>query len=151
MKYIQGTPREQATLFPSTLDQIIAADHTVRSIDLFVSSLNLEQMGFDMERKENGRPAYHPSLLLKIYIYGYMNRIRSSRALEKECFRNIEMMWLTENLAPDHNTINEFRKNNSQAIKKVFRATVQIAQNYHLIGGTLIAGDSTKLVNDKSL
>lgn len=145
MKFIQGTPREQATLFPSTLDQIIAQDNPVRAIDIFVESLDLEQMGFRVDMIENGRPAFHPALLLKIYIYGYMNRIRSSRGLEKECHRNIEMMWLTQSLAPDHNTINNFRKDHSLAIKNVFRATVQVAKNHDLIGGTLIAGDSTKL------
>lgn len=145
MKFIQGTPRDQTTLFPSTLDQIIAEDNPVRAIDTFVESLDLEQMGFNLNMTENGRPAYHPALLLKIYIYGYMNRIRSSRSLEKECQRNVEMMWLTQCLAPDHNTINNFRKDHAIPIKNVFRATVEIAQNHKLIGGTLIAGDSTKL------
>lgn len=144
MKFVQGTPRDQATLFPSTLDQIIAEDNPVRAIDTFVESLDLEQMGFNLNMTENGRPAYHPALLLKIYIYGYMNRIRSSRSLEKECQRNVEMMWLTQCLAPDHNTINNFRKDHAIPIKNVFRATVEIAQNHKLIGGTLIAGDSTK-------
>lgn len=145
MKFIQGTARGQATLFPSTLDQIITQNNPVRAIDVFVESLDLEAIGFKVNMTENGRPAYHPALLLKIYIYGYMNRIRSSRGLEKECHRNVEMMWLTQCLAPDHNTINNFRKDNAKPIKKVFRATVEIAQNHNLIGGTLIAGDSTKL------
>jgi transposase len=102
-------------------------------------------MGFRINFIENGRPAYHPKVLLKLYIYGYLNRTRSSRVLEKECRRNIEVMWLLESLAPDHNTISNFRKDNPKAIKKVFYATVQIARNFGLIGATLVAGDSTKL------
>src|SRR5690606_36121460 len=89
--------------------------------------------------------AYHPSDLLKLFIYGYLNRIRSSRQLEKECSRNIELMWLLKGLAPDHNTIANFRKNNPKAIRKVFQATVSLARNFDLIGGKLLAGDSTKL------
>ncbi|MGQ1788543.1 transposase, partial [Saccharicrinis sp. GN24d3] len=102
-------------------------------------------MGFDVCFVENGRPAYHPSDLLKLYIYGYMNRIRSSRGLEKESKRNIEVMWLIRSLSPDHNTISNFRKDNPKAIKRVFRETVRIARNFELIGGKLLAGDSTKL------
>ena len=94
---------------------------------------------------ENGRPAYHPADLLKLYIYGYLYKMRSSRDLEKECKRNIEVMWLMKNLCPDHNTISNFRRDNPKAIKKIFRETVKIARYYNLIGGTLIAGDSTKL------
>jgi transposase len=93
---------------------------------------------------ENGRPAYHPSDLLKLYIYGYLNKVRSSRDLEKECKRNIEVMWLLNSLTPDHNTISNFRRDNPKAIKKVFRETVRIAQHFELIGGKLLAGDSTK-------
>ena len=98
-----------------------------------------------MDFVENGRPAYHPADLLKLFIYGYMNKIRTTRDLEKECRRNIEVMWLLKCLKPDHNTISNFRQSNQKAIKKVFRATVQIAKHFDLIGGKLIAGDSTKL------
>jgi transposase len=94
---------------------------------------------------ENGRPAYHPGDLLKLFIYGYMNKIRTTRDLEKECKRNIEVMWLMQCLQPDHNTIANFRKDNPKAIKKVFRATVQVARHFKLIGGRLVAGDSTRL------
>ncbi|WP_300435429.1 IS1182 family transposase [Christiangramia sp.] len=145
MKFIQGTDRRQASLFPVTLDDIIEQDNTVRAIDIFVNSLELAQLGFKADFGENGRPAYSPATLLKLYIYGYMNKVRSSRQLEKECKRNIELMWLLEGLTPDHNTINNFRRDNPKAIKKVFRATVSIARNFGLIGGILIAGDSTKL------
>jgi transposase len=145
MKFIQGTPRQQTSLFPISLDGSISEDNIVRIIDLFVSGLNLDEYGFDMCFDENGRPAYHPSDLLKLYIYGYMNRVRSSRGLEKECCRNIEVMWLLNSLQPDHNTISNFRKENGKAIKNVFRATVSLARHFDLIGGELIAGDSTKL------
>jgi transposase len=145
MKFIQGHNRTQTQLFPVSLDQSIDPENDVRIIDLFVKSLPLKNYGFRVDFPENGRPAYHPSDLLKLFIYGYMNKVRTSRDLEKECKRNIEVMWLLNCLKPDHNTIANFRKNNPKAIKKVFRATVQIAKHFDLIGGILIAGDSTKL------
>ena len=145
MKFIQGLNRTQINLFPISLDQSIDPDNEIRIIDLFVDSLPIKDYGFRMDYIENGRPAYHPSDLLKLFIYGYMNKVRSTRDLEKECKRNIEVMWLLKCLKPDHNTIANFRKDNPMAIKKVFRATVQIAKHFDLIGGKLIAGDSTKL------
>jgi len=145
MKFIEGKNRSQTHLFPISLDQSIDPDNEVRLIDLFVDSLNLESFGFNKKYIENGRPAYHPSDILKLYIYGYMNKLRSSRDLEKECKRNIEVMWLLKSLKPDHNTISNFRRDNPDAIKKVFRATVQMAKHFNLIGGRLLAGDSTKL------
>jgi transposase len=144
MKYIQGQNRTQTYLFPVSLDDGIDADNEVRLIDVFVDSLGLESFGFQIDHGENGRPAYHPRDLLKLFIYGYMNKIRSSRRLEKECKRNIEVMWLLGNLHPDHNTISNFRRDNPKAIKKVFMETVKIANYFNLIGATLIAGDSTK-------
>jgi transposase len=145
MKFIQGHNRNQINLFPVSLDQSIDPDNEVRIIDLFVDSLSIKDYGFRTDFIENGRPAYHPADLLKLFIYGYMNKVRSTRDLEKECKRNIEVMWLLKCLKPDHNTIANFRKDNPRAIKKVFRATVQIAKHFDLIGGKLIAGDSTKL------
>ena len=145
MKFIQGKDRTQAVLFPVSLEHSIDPDNEVRVIDLFVGSLNLADFGFKTIFPENGRPAYHPSDLLKLYIYGYMNRTRFSRVLEKECKRNIEVIWLLKGLTPDHNTISNFRRDNPKAIKKVFRATVQVAKHFDFIGGKLIAGDSTKL------
>jgi len=144
MKFIQGHDRAQTHLFPVSLEQAIDPDNMVRFIDLFVDSLPLNEYGFRTDFIENGRPAYHPEDLLKLYIYGYLNKTRSSRDLEKECKRNIEVMWLLKSLQPDHNTISNFRRDNPKAIKKVFRATVQIAKHFNLIGGKLIAGDSTK-------
>ena len=145
MRFIKGKDRKQVALFPVSLDESIEIENEVRTIDLFVNSLDLGKMGFKVCFPEGGRPAYHPSVLLKLFIYGYLNRIRSSRNLEKECRRNIEMMWLIEQLSPDHNTIANFRKDNPDAIKRVFRATVQLAKNFNLIGGKIIAGDGTKL------
>lgn len=145
MKYIQGQNRAQITLFPISLDDAVDAENEVRLIDLFVDSLDLREFGFKVDFIENGRPAYHPADLLKLYIYGYLNRVRSSRQLEKECKRNVEVFWLLKNLQPDHNTISNFRRDNPKAIKKVFKETVKIAKYFDLIGGTLIAGDSTKL------
>jgi transposase len=145
MKFIQGYDRNQIQLFPVSLEESIGLDNEVRLIDMFVESLPLKKMGFGMEFIENGRPAYHPADLLKLFIYGYLNKIRSSRDLEKECKRNIEVMWLLKGLSPDHNTISNFRRDNSKAIRKVFQATVKVARHFNLIGGKLLAGDSTKL------
>jgi transposase len=145
MRYITGTDRTQAVLFPQSLDEIIDQDNEVRLLDLFVESLDLSTFSFHLKGSEEGRPAYHPKDLLKLYVYGYLNSVRSSRALEKECKRNIEVMWLLHGLAPDHNTISNFRRDNEKAIRKVFRRTVSIAKDFELIGGKLIAGDSTKL------
>ncbi|OEJ98655.1 transposase [Flavivirga aquatica] len=145
MKFILGKDRKQTCLFPVSLEDSIEQENSVRSIDQFVDSLDLSELSFRSVFTENGPPAYNPSVLLKLYIYGYMNRVRSSRQLEKECKRNIEVMWLLEALTPDHNTISNFRKDNAKAIKKVFFATVKIARNFGLIGATLVAGDSTKL------
>ena len=145
MKFITGTNRNQLPLFSSSIEDAIAQENEIRLIDLYVDSLKLNDFGFAFDFVENGRPAYHPSDLLKLYIYGYLNRMRSSRTLEKECSRNIELMWLLKGLVPDHNTISNFRKDNPKAIARVFRATVKLAAHFELIGGTLVAGDSTKL------
>jgi len=145
MHYIQGKNREQSILFPQSLDQIISSDNEVRIIDLFVESINTADFKFALKSSAEGRPAYHPKDLLRLFVYGYLNSIRSSRTLEKECHRNIELMWLMKQLAPDHNTISNFRRDNEKAIRQVFRYTVTVAKQFNLIGGTLIAGDSTKL------
>jgi transposase len=145
MQYIQGTSRSQAVLFPQSLEQIIEGDNEVRLIDLFAESIDLTTFHFQVKQSSEGRPPYHPKDLLKLYVYGYLNSVRSSRALERECKRNIEVMWLLHQLVPDHNTISNFRRDNEKAIRKVFRHTVSIAGQFDLIGGKLIAGDSTKL------
>ena len=144
MEYQQGQDREQLTLYTTCLDDMVGQGNTVRAIDAFVGSLDLAALGFKTLAPQ-GRPPYDPADLLKLYLYGYMNRMRSSRVLELECTRNIELIWLLRNLKPDHNTIARFRKDNPRAIKRVFRATVSLAKNHDLIGATLLAGDSTKL------
>jgi transposase len=144
MEYRQKQSRTQLTLYTTCLDDMISQENSVRIIDQFVDNLDLQSLGFKAIATQ-GRPPYNPADLLKLYIYGYMNRIRSSRQLELECNRNIELIWLLGNLKPDHNTIARFRKDNPKAIKRVFRATVSIAKNHNLIGAVLIAGDSTKL------
>ena len=145
MQFIQGKIRTQSILFSESLDQIIDQNNEVRIIDLFVESINPTDFKFVIKTSIEGRPSYNPKDLLKLFVYGYLNQIRSSRALEKECKRNIELMWLMKELAPDHNTISNFRKENEKAIRKVFRYTVSIAKQFDLIGGKLVAGDSTKL------
>ena len=137
MHYIQGQNREQSVLFPQSLDQVVSGDNEVRIIDLFVESISISDFKFTVKTSTEGRPAYHPKDLLKLFVYGYLNSIRSSRTLEKECHRNIEVMWLMKALAPDHNTISNFRRDNEKAIRKVFRYTVSIAKEFNLIGGTL--------------
>lgn len=117
MKFIKGQNRNQISIFPVSLDASIDQDHEVRIIDLFVDSLDLSEVGFKIDFIENGRPAYHPQDLLKLYIYGYLNKMRSSRDLEKECKRNIEVIWLLKGLTPDHNTTSNFRRDNPKAIK----------------------------------
>jgi len=144
MEYRQKQSRTQLTLYTTCLDDMISDINSIRIIDQFVDNLDLQDLGFKTIATQ-ARPPYDPADLLKLYIYGYMNRIRSSRQLELECTRNIELMWLLGNLKPDHNTIARFRKDNPKAIKRVFRATVSIAKNHNLIGAVLIAGDSTKL------
>ena len=143
--FIQGQNREQMVLIPDCLDALIGSDNEVRVIDMFVDSLKLSDYQFTIKATSEGRPAYHPKDLLKLFIYGYLNSIRSSRKLETECTRNIELMWLMKQLVPDHNTISNFRRDNEKGIRKVFRATVKMAAHFELIGGALIAGDSTKL------
>lgn len=145
MQFIQGNNRSQHILFPDSLDQFVDQENEVRIIDLFVDSINITDFKFVIKTTLEGRPAYHPKDLLKLYVYGYLNSIRSSRVLEKECKRNVEVMWLLKQLAPDHNTISNFRRDNEKAIRKVFRYTVSIAKHFDLIGGKLVAGDSTKL------
>jgi transposase len=133
MHYIQGKNRQQSTLFPQSLDQVIAPDNEVRIIDVFVDSINIADYKFVTKTSLEGRPAYDPKDLLKLYVYGYLNSIRSSRMLEKECKRNIELIWLMKQLTPDHNTISNFRRDNDKAIRQVFRYTVSIAKQFDLM------------------
>ena len=145
MDHIQGTDRDQPTLFPEALDDYIAQDNPVRFIDAFVDSLDLQGLGFTHALPaETGRPPYHPGTLLKLYVYGYLNRIRSSRLLEKEAGRNLELVWLLGKLTPDFKTIADFRKDNRKAIRQVCRAFVLLCRDQGLFGGELVAIDGSK-------
>jgi transposase len=145
--YVKGQDRDQIILFPGSIEEYIDQDNAVRVIDEFVDSLDLEELEFThFESKDlGGRPAYDPYDLLKLYLYGYLNGIRTSRRLERECKRNIELMWLLKKLAPDFRTISDFRKDNIDCIKKVFRKFVELCKSLDLIGGELVGIDGTKL------
>ncbi|MDR2213755.1 MAG: transposase, partial [Pseudomonadales bacterium] len=119
MNFITGSNRDQAELFPQALDELLPADHVCRVIDAFVGSLDLNALGFLRAKPEaTGRPPYAPADLLKLYLYGYLNRVRSSRRLERECQRNVEVMWLLHRLRPDHKTIAEFRRRNGIGVRR---------------------------------
>jgi transposase len=144
-RYVEGQDRSQATLFPESLDEYIAEDNPVRVVDVFVDELDLKDLGFEgAEPEATGRPAYHPSTLLKIYIYGYLNRIQSSRRLERETQRNVELIWLTERLSPDFKTIADFRKDNGAAIRRVCREFVMLCRSLNLFSEALVAIDGSK-------
>src|SRR3984957_15041349 len=144
-RFIEGEDRKQVTLLPECLDDFVAEDNPVRIIEAFVEELELESMGFDgITPSTTGRPSYHPAVLLKIYIYGYLNRIQSSRRLERECQRNIELMWLTGRLMPDFKTIADFRKDNGEAIRKVCREFVGLCRRLELLSEASVAIDGSK-------
>lgn len=144
-RFIQGEDRTQATMFPELLDDYVAETNPVRVVDVFVDELDLGQLGFEgVDPAETGRPAYHPTVLLKIYIYGYLNRIQSSRRLEREAQRNVELMWLTGRLMPDFKTIANFRKDNGKAIRSVCRQFVVLCQQLGLFTDALVAIDGSK-------
>jgi len=152
MGYIEGVARNQMMLFPDVVDDYIEDNNPVRFIDAFVDSLDLGRFGFThAETEDTGRPPYDPSDLLKLYIYGYLNRIRSSRGLEKETRRNIELMWLLRKLTPDFKTIADFRRDNKKAIKKVCSQFILLCKRLNLLSGELVAIDGSKFkaVNSK--
>ena len=152
-EHVNGTHRDQTVLFPDTIDKYVDKENPVRFIDAFVDSLNLEKLGFKHSiLADTGRPSYNPSDLLKLYVYGYLNQVRSSRKLEKECHRNVEVMWLMKKLAPDFKTIADFRKNNVDCIKPVFKEFVYLCRSLDLYGAQIVAIDGTKFkaVNSKS-
>lgn len=153
MGYIEGRDRQQIMLLPESIEQLVDEDNPVRVIDAFVDGLNIEKLGFTKNKPaETGRPAYDPRDLLKLYIYGYFNKIRSSRKLMKECQRNIELFYLLGRLTPDFRTIADFRKQNGPALKNVFREFVGICLSMKLYQKELLAIDGTKIraVNSKA-
>ena len=144
-RFVEGADRTQATLLPECLDDYVAEDNPVRAIDAFVEELDLKQLGFaGADAAATGRPAYHPAVLLKIYIYGYLNRIGSSRRLEREAQRNVELMWLTGRLAPDFKTIADFRHDNGEGLRNVCRRFVQLCRDLKLFTQAVVAVDSSK-------
>ena len=144
-RFVEGTDRGQSTLFPEYLEDWIDEDNPVRVIDVFVEELDLSELGFGgVDPEATGRPSYHPSALLKLYIYGYLNRVQSSRRLEREGGRNVEVMWLTGRLAPDHKTIADFRKDNGPAIRKVCAQFVAICRAIGLLTTASVAIDGSK-------
>ncbi len=132
-RFVVGADRGQSMLFPECLDDFIAESNPVRVIDAFVDALDLAALGFEgVEPAATGRPAYHPSVLLKLYIYGYLNRVQSSRRLEREAGRNLEVMWLLGRLVPDDKVIADFRKDNGRAIRKVCARFVELCREMGL-------------------
>jgi len=144
--FITGTPRHQMNLFEEKLDELVSPDNPVRFIDAYVEQLDLKKLGFKIPGTNGGKgkPPYNPSVLLKIYILGYLNCIRSSRKLEMECNKNIEMMWLTERLAPDFKTIADFRKANKKGINEIFREFLNLCKKLELLSFQCVAIDGTK-------
>ena len=144
-RFVEGMDRSQSTLFPECLEDWIAADNPVRAIDVFVDELDLGALGFGgVEPEATGRPSYHPSVLLKLYIYGYLNWVQSSRRLEREALRNVEVMWLLGRLAADHKTIADFRKDNGRAIRQVCARFVELCRTMGLLTEASVAIDGSK-------
>src|SRR6202451_2299749 len=144
-RFIDGEDRLQQALLPHSLEDYVDEENPVRVIEVFIDELDLAALGFlGMTPAATGRPAYHPSTLLKIYLYGYLNRLQSSRRLEREAQRNIELMWLTGRLAPDFKTIARFRKDNGKAIRSVCRQFVVLCQRLDLFSEALVAIDGSK-------
>src|SRR5471030_3324631 len=152
MAHISGFERDQLLLLPEAVDDYVGCDNPVRFIDAFVDGLDLTEAGFErVQPKGMGRPGYAPGDLLKLYIYGYLNRVRSSRRLEAECHRNIEVIWLLRTLKPDFKTIADFRSDNRKAFRAVFREFTLLCKRLDLFGRQLLAVDGTRIkaVNNK--
>jgi transposase len=143
-RFIEGENRYQSTLFPEALDDYVAEESAPRIIDGFIDKLDISGLGFKTEPADTGRPGYHPRLLLKLYVYGYLNQVHSSRRLEREAQRNVELMWLTGRLAPDHKTIANFRKDNGEAIRLVCREFVMLCRKVGLLADAFVAIDGAK-------
>ncbi len=151
-RFIEGMDRHQVTLLPEVLDDFIDENNPVRLIEAFVDDLDLFKLGFSgAHPKTTGRPAYHPAMMLKLYIYGYLNKVQSSRRLEREAQRNVELMWLLHRLTPDFKTIADFRKDNGEGIKAVCRQFVMLCRELNMFADSLIAIDGSrfKAVNNR--
>lgn len=146
MSFIDGDSRDQISLLPACVDDYVAPDALVRVVDAFVASLNLAELGFNrVVAAATGRPGYQPGDMLRLYIWGYLNQVRSSRHLEKACVRDLEALWLMRRLAPDYRTIAAFRRDNPEAIVRTGAAFVQFCREQGLVGGRMVALDGTKI------
>jgi transposase len=144
-RFVEGADRGQSTLLPECLDDWIDEENPVRAIDAFVDALDMKELGFDgVEPAATGRPAFHPSVLLKLYIYGYLNRVQSSRRLEREAGRNLELLWLLGRLVPDHKTIADFRKDNGLALRQMCACFVELCREMGLLAAASVAIDGSK-------
>jgi len=145
MGYIEGEDRNQIILFPESIDEYVSDNNSIRIIDEYINQLDLKRLGFKRAvNPSTGRPPYHPKDMLKLYLYGYLNRVRSSRRLEQEAIRNLEVIWLLRKLKPDFKTIADFRKDNKKALKKVFRDFTKLCDEWELFGKELVAIDGSK-------
>jgi transposase len=151
-RFIEGVARDQVTLLPECLDDYVEDDNQVRVVEAFVEMLDLGALGFGVEPEATGRPGYHPGLMLRIYLYGYLNQVQSSRRLERECGRNLELIWLTGHLKPDFKTIADFRKDNGPAVRKVCQQFVALCREIKLLDSDIVAIDGSrfKAVNAKA-
>ena len=151
-RFIEGLDRSQSTLLPDCVDDYIGEESPVRAIDAFIDMLDLAALGFEVEPEATGRPGYHPATMLKLYLYGYLNQVQSSRRLERECGRNLELIWLTGRLKPDFKTIADFRKDNGPAIRKVCQQFVALCRDIDLLDAGIVAIDGSKFkaVNAKA-
>lgn len=151
-RYIEGEHRKQTTLFPESLEEYITEDNPIRFVDAYIEHLDLHALGFERASpKDTGRPGYHPAVLLKLYVYGYLNRVQTSRRLERETHRNVELMWLLSRLRPDFKTIADFRRDNGLALKRVCREFIVLCRRLDLFDRELVAVDGSKFkgVNNK--
>jgi len=151
-RFIEGLDRNQTTLLPECIDDYVEEENPVRAIDAFVDMLELGALGFEIEPEETGRPGYHPATMLKLYLFGYLNQVQSSRRLERECGRNLELIWLTGRLKPDFKTIADFRRDNGLAIRKVCQQFVALCRDLDMLDAKIVAIDGSKFkaVNAKA-
>jgi len=148
--FIEGENRQQSTLFPERVDDYVEEDSVVRVVDVFIDRLDISGLGFKTEHADTGRPGYHPRTMLKIYVYGYLNQVHSSRRLEREAKRNVELMWLTGRLSPDFKTMADFRRHNGEAIRLVCREFVMLCRKLNLLSDTVaVDGSKFKAVNNR--
>lgn len=143
-RFIEGLDRTQTSLLPACVDDYVGEESPVRAIDTFIDMLDLAALGFDVEPNATGRPAYHPATMLKLYLYGYLNQVLSSRRLERECGRNLELIWLLGRLKPDFKTIADFRKDNGPAVRKVCQQFVALCRDIDLLDAKIVAIDGSK-------